>query len=480
MTEEERQRLAAQAPAGFPAPYVPPERVETYTGPRQDTTTPVLHPRQLEEMERGDEADIARRATDAPLRNKTIQLAENTERQLAAEADAASEERRLRQEQIDRDNARISAVAEERERRIAEAEKNTKPTTFWEDRGKPAELLSHFIVSLSNRSHMMAGGQGAGPVQQQIENAIAADAQAKRNIFEHSKYFIELRKNDLEEAIKAKARNEQDITDMSDLQRKGIIKQFGAYAAKIGLPYAGDEFDKIKAENDAKIADNAAKRWEQAKGEVRNIGAQGEVRKNIGGAPAGDGYKFTERTAATAGQAKADALARIAEIVRKNPNAMKEVGEAELSERQYAESGDISKAFAGAGKALGAVPLDVQQRLKNKSEDARELYSLLGTLETSIAREMDPVGALNQDVILEARKRSGVTSGKPKEFLKIVERHEAKARKEVESATPGATTSTQSRNDDLANALSKLKETKPGSPEHKRAQRLVDAIRGSR
>ncbi len=117
----------------------------------------------------------------------------------------------------------------------------------------------------------------------------------------------------------------------------------------------------------------------------------------------------------------------------KNPKAFAEVQKAMAGE---AKANKSPGAFTAAGRMLGVTPVDMAERMKNSSPEAREIHALLAPLITAKARELDPVGALNEGSMGAARDHLGLSSLSPKELAKLANDYEGKFRRKADAAVP--------------------------------------------
>ncbi len=127
----------------------------------------------------------------------------------------------------------------------------------------------------------------------------------------------------------------------------------------------------------------------------------------------------------------ANNLSRLRELIEKDPEGVKEWQRA-LNEQSKADAlrgtkliGDV----VGVARGIGGAPVALEQRFKGAhAETAREISSLMAQVETAKARELDPVGAINESVMIEARNKLGLLTRSPQELAKQVGLYEQQAR----------------------------------------------------
>jgi len=236
--------LVPTATPGFPlAPGQLPEKSVTTVDTQRSRTE--FSPETEENIEAtkgliGERKEAIKQQVEGREKQLTADKGLNDIRRQEADARAIAEEdmQRRRNEAIRVQNENIARATAESERRVAEMEKAAKPTTYWEDKGIAAELLSHIIVGLSDRSHRMAGGQGPSPMEQRLTAALAEDKARKLAAFDNSKEFVRLAKENVAAAQQARANKLLEIGEQHKVNVEVLGKQYAALAAQQANPLA--------------------------------------------------------------------------------------------------------------------------------------------------------------------------------------------------------------------------------------------------
>jgi hypothetical protein len=428
---------APQAPVIMFPPRPEVSKTSGYHGPSTVTSVKQASPeteRQLTAVETGaaDEVEALQRKTEA--QNQV------TETQALGDDVLAANQRyyaTIRENEAARRNEQIEAAMATEAQKRQEMEATGKPTSYWADQSAPAKVLSAFLVGLGQYA---AGPGGRNPALEILNDAMARDRQLKIDQFTRSKEFFQLATQDREAAMAARDKRLKEIDDEQIVQSNILQKQIDAVAKRAGKPVALAAADELRAKREVEIADKLAGRRQNYDAEItKNSGYKsGSTTVNSGGpadAPKPPG--FAERGAATTAAASAENMEKLATLIEKNPKAWAEY-QAALRDDQKASAADsniLMKGIRGAGQIAGYVPTALEQRLK--SSEAREINSLLAPLQTAKARELDPVGAINADVMKAARDHLNLTSAKPSEIAAEARKFRDRAMGQQSAAIPG-------------------------------------------
>lgn len=285
---------------GFPGLMLPQEST-TITQPTSSQQRTDVSPERAADIESQRQAmsqDIeARTRMISPQELLAQQLAENAK---AREDLAAQNLRDLTAKQDEYTKGR-AALKEESIRRQQEYEAAAKGrlTTMWEDKGAPAEIVSHLLVGLSEKSHRLAGGRaGESPMQLSLNRALADDERKKLARFENSKEGLQLAKEN-EAAFEAeRLKVLSDIKDTQLVAIDGLIKKAETYTAQYTSATARDKaqsaIGELKAQYGKTLADQDAIHDIQVRSEgprvttTRNIPQAGVQPRNVILSKAGD------------------------------------------------------------------------------------------------------------------------------------------------------------------------------------------------
>jgi len=159
----------------------------------------------------------------------------------------------------------------------------------------------------------------------------------------------------------------------------------------------------------------------------------------MGGRAGADGPGRVERENAAAALTQAEELKKLADLVRTNPKAWAEYQKALKAQR---EADQFAKSKAGGGimalgRGAGAFESAVEQRLK-ENPAAREIHSSIAKLKVAKARELDPVGAINESMMDAATDHLGLMTRSAKEIASTAEGYAETARRRAAAAVPGS------------------------------------------
>jgi len=204
------------------------------------------------------------------------------ERALAAERAAIQK----RMAQLDHERA-VRARMEEGTRRREEMEADRKITDFFEDRGAPARVVSAFLVGLNEFARHGRGMGGPNMAWEILQDAQARDRQTKIDKFVRSKEFYELYQKDAAAADAAYKERLKDIDDEQIAQTNLIEKQLGSIVAKLKIPQAQAEFQKLQAQTQKANAEKLASIHAHYDRTVKDPTTSGSHTVNTGGAAQG-------------------------------------------------------------------------------------------------------------------------------------------------------------------------------------------------
>lgn len=272
--------VEAASPAA-PMVYQPPEESIRVEGGQSTTRRTKMAPERVAEIraQRQAGADVVEAKT---LEGEAaVGKQDNAAQQADAEAKLKAQEARdllaARQEH----DKLIAAKQGEYEKRRQQLEKDAKITTYWQDRGAPAEIFAVFITGLSDYSHQVSGGEGPSPVQRMFDQKIAEDGAVKMHRFETSKEFLELAKKDVDAARAAKAAKAAEIKDQHVVMADALAKRFKAYAEKIGTTETAAKSEREVAELKQKNAETLAGQLKDADEEVSYTGPKTTTTVNV-------------------------------------------------------------------------------------------------------------------------------------------------------------------------------------------------------
>jgi hypothetical protein len=265
----------------------PPEQTHTtrWSGPEKSTTTTVMAPGVAEAMAEQKAAEQKAAAAAAREQAERTKIAEeearHKEREAAIARETEAEKAKLRAARAEQ----ISALVAEDEKAQADVEKNAKITDYWADRGAPAMILSSFLTGLGHYASVKGGGPNmAGDV---LRDAMARDRQTKIDRFTMSKEFQALKSRNLNAARSALADAIKGFDDQQNVQINRLMKEGGAIVAKMKIPMAQAEWEKLQAQGEALKAENRAKALQHYDGKITEKEATtgGSHTVNVGGGP---------------------------------------------------------------------------------------------------------------------------------------------------------------------------------------------------
>ncbi len=266
------------APQGTPGMTLqmvqPPAEVDRseHVGPSTVTKSVTASPETLAAMQAEQTAVAAKvAASDREFEAKKPVLEAQASGDEAAAKSAIyyqAHRERIAAEHQQKVDAEVAKAGQKRK----EMEAAAHPTTFWEDRGKLAQIVSAFLTSLGDFA-AMRGGTGINPAAAALREAQAEDRQRKLDKFERSKEFVELARQDVATAEVVKQRRMKEIDDEEIVQGKIIEKQIGALTKRLGIPAAQAAHDQFKAQVQQDAAEKAVKERQHYDGEItRNSG----------------------------------------------------------------------------------------------------------------------------------------------------------------------------------------------------------------
>ena len=316
------------------------------------------------------------------------------------EAEAEANEHRRHQQELaearakqDQEIAKKQAEYDGRRRQL-EAAAEGRATSFWADKGKPAEILSRFIVMTADHSHKMAGNAGPSPVSQSLDAALAEDRAIKMAKFENSKEFLALSKEDVGAAQRAKAAKEAEVKDHHQVMLNSIKARFKAYAAKLGTPEAQAKADAEIAQIQQKQAKLLADQYKDADVETSYTSGKTTTTINVGGADptAAQSKPSTEDINKRGALEQQEAAAReIQRIAKEHPEA---VSELQRAETEWAKKQSRKEFPLGLGKASTVIsemigePTSKDGFLRDASPEARRLNELVEGMATARAKAL--------------------------------------------------------------------------------------------
>lgn len=436
--DEEKPQPRGVAPDAPQAPpvYQQPEMVIHQEGGQSTTKRTQMAPERLadirtQEVTNNIAAEAKSREGDASVEKAGVTANQAEAERLEAERHQAEllKAREARNKEIDDKKAEYAS-------RRSQLEKDSKITTLWEDKGKPAEILGVFMSSLSDNSHRMAGGQGPSPVQQQLDTAFAQDKEKKLRKFENSKYFTDLAKDDIGAAEKAKAAKEAEIKDQHMVMMDGIAKRFKSYAAKIGVPEAQATADRELAEMQSKNAKTLADQHKDADVETSYTSGKTSTTTNINKPDPNAGLKapssedIAKRTSAIQTEKSMDAIDK---ITAEKPDAVKAYQD---FEREWIQR-ETNKKIPIAGplgdalmKGFGAAKTK-DDLLRDAPPEVRRINELIENL--AQARAHRGGGVVTEGDRQAAKEQLGLLGKSPSEIGKSAREYKAQSAQERKS-----------------------------------------------
>lgn len=349
--------------------------------------------------------------------------------QKALAEERASIQRRLAQ--VEWEKRREGLMADEA-RRQQELQENGKVTSYWDNPGAPSRVAAAFLTSLGTAF-------GHGSAEKELDRQLAEDRQTKLDKFTRSKDFLAMAKGNTEAAHAAYESKVKDI-DREQIAQIGLLdKQLAAVTARVKIPQAQAEREKLAAQGQAKQAElqaNIQAHYDKSlAGERMSTSGSDTLNKNPGQGQGKGDAQSTARQKAEAEAQTHDTLKRFADL-NKDPRVVAEVQRA-INEQMKTETGNagIFKPIVQAGKVTGWIPLDLSGRLK--SPKAQEYYQLMAVAGTAMARKMDPVGAINADSLKAGFEHFNFANASPKLLEKTARDFASERAQMAEAALPG-------------------------------------------
>ncbi len=379
----------------------------------------------------GEKAGLAARQGD-------LNIANAKDEAMAAREEAAQKAQMRADEMQQRlDNrARLDAANAERDRIIADAQKQST-ADYWSDKPAGAKVLADF-ASAAGTYVAIKTGSGINFAQQTIDKAFARDDAKKQQILKNSIYRAGLKGQDAKDAYEFGL---QEISLRKSAVLDKLADERAAKLAARGVPAAEIQKDAMinaaKETAAQKKADFGA--FQNVKIEASNASQQRAKLEQLQAqqktaAPA----TLSEREKAEAAAQQAVAIDKAHKIMLANPKAWQELQDAknEQSKANMVQKTKLGAEVYNTLAATGAINSQLEQRLKSKA--AKELNAALGVVITAKARDSDPVGALNQEAVDRAEGDFGFLTRGRDEVIKDIAGYRTRKLNESRAAV-GAT-----------------------------------------
>lgn len=420
--EEDNQRRQAEEDAAASAAAGTPQTIPDLSVKTEGAQTTVnrtnVAPEYAAEVNAQRAANQEEMAAQVAGRGAQLEQGALDQKQAHATANQAQEDFDRLTEARAKEDEKIEAAKAEAQRRRAQMEKDAKPTTYWQDKGAPAQLFSIFMTGLSEASNVTTGAKyGESPLAKQYEALLAKDEASKLRAFENSKYFSELADKDVALAEKAKADKIAEIKDEHIVMGDILAKRFKAYGAKIGTEAALAKTDEAIAHLDAANHKSLAEQEKVRNSTVSTAGPKTTETKNTinpkeKGLPAATSKDIEDRRRLVV---QSEAAREFGRIGLNNPAAMKDVQSAmkhfgfNLSEN----GGIVGKISEAALRAIGK-PGSVDDALKDADPDSRRAFVLLQ--ERISAKAKARGSAITDSDVTASLAELGVYGQTPKEI----------------------------------------------------------------
>lgn len=379
------------------------------------------------------------RVRETPAYNEAVQ------RQEQAFSDQAAAEQAKTQAQIAtaQQQAPLFQAEVERQKQILEAQQIARAThqaridqaqTILNDRiNRAANQDDYFPPKQKDetwtRVGIMLSGLGSGMSGQEnlalkyIDQRIEREARERQRRSENLFKLADQAKGALADAYRARA---EELGDYDAQRAAGwdVVQKQAEALAKSGL------IPGIAAQGNealAKIQGEAAKARLQAEENRKTqvVSQSGHTVTTMGlGNKGGSGMSAEAVTNAESFKQQAKALDEFAQIVKRNPSALKAF---QTAHQQNMESEELGKTSLGKGiafvKGLGGSPMSIDQRIAEAAgddaqlaKDARRLNMIYPIMKTGEARFFDPVGPLGDAAQRGATEHMNLLTATPEEI----------------------------------------------------------------
>lgn len=383
--------------------------------------------------------ETAALAEGKQLAAETGTLAQTHATQVKGEIDAEAKARRAEDQSVNaevaekRKKLEVQRVANKAGQKhidgLIEETSKKRMTDLWEDKGTGAHILAVLSAGIGQFATALTGGPNAALGI--INSAMDRHRQKQLDDFQKSKEFIALKQSSQDRANQALAERRVEL----DAEEAGRWRAVGR-ERDIRLLQSGATAERRKAD----VIKLAAMQHENDKAQrsaegLRSIvttdnSAQNATRRQMAaGGAGGSAPKYEERRDAEGFKQTAEQMARLRDLAMKHPEAFAEYQKAIREDKAVENSPTGIKQLRRM-----AGPLDVADRLKNLSPEAREFHSLSGTLIAAKAREMDDKGSLTDSGLAAGRDNLALHSITPKELAKMANEYEKKFMRRAESA----------------------------------------------
>lgn len=304
-----------------------------------------------------------------------------------------------------------------------EASKN-RTASYFSDKGAAAEIFSHFIVGLSERSHRLAGGEaGDSPMQRDLNRKLAEDAKAKQAKFEDSKTFAELAQNDVHAAEAAKLAHMAEVKEDHIAIVDNLIKRAKKYAAAIGTAEAQAKADGEVSAMEATKAKILADQEKDLDKQIRTEGRKVTVTKNDAGTTKSGSTKITasDIDKRQGLYEQEEASKELAELAKEDPDGFKyfQANEKRWTPTELLESDGIGRTVSGAIKSVtGPMGADVSKddAMRNAPPGAKRAFQLWQKMLSGMAKERG--GPITASDDMKVKEERGLLRNSPGDFYK--------------------------------------------------------------
>ncbi len=306
---------------------------------------------------------------------------------------------------------RLDAANAERDRILADAEKKSQ-ADYWSDKPAGARVISMFTSAVG--AYLAVRNGGPNVMQDQLDKLISRDDAKKQQELQY-----QIKKHGMRGEAAQKA-FEYGTMELS-LRKAAVYDQLADLRANA---LAAKGVDQATIDKDVLInhANQASAGLKEGYGEKANVhiqtsnALQQQARMQAAQQAAGPSANLQEREKGEAAAAAAATMDRAQKFIAQHPEAYKQYQEALKAQ---AEANALQKTKVGAevynsAQFFGAANTAMEQRLNSPA--AKEIHSLMTNVVTAKARQLDPVGALNQSSVDAGRDALGLMTRGAKEL----------------------------------------------------------------
>lgn len=385
------------------------------------------------EKEQLKKLDAAQDQTEAVLeRRKQVAMeAADAEAQLAASKKestlALQEEEKVRRQQIETMYGEgIKALGQRYDQVLKESQKD-----YWADKSDGAKVLAALAVGLGQFAAVRSGTSNTA--LHIVENTMDRDAQKKRELFQ-----AELTRQGFDRADLAKKMEFRDIElkaeraamyERLENERAAVMTKFGRTKEEIeGDMMIGALRERraaLRLDYEKGLRDKVTSTWQ------RTVEPMAGANKPL---------EREAREKAEGATNDANQLESLGRLVEANPAAWREVQEhmREHKKQEAREKTTLGRGLNVVGQSIGAVPVSLDDRMKNASPIAKQIATQLLYVQKAGARIIDPEGAINQASLDAADAKLNTLGATPKQFAATVRDFSTTAKRKAEALIGGS------------------------------------------